>query len=92
MQRLTGIPGIGKKTAERLILELREKIQKLSSVLVASDTPLEPNQFQDLVSALSHLGYKQTEIDRALAFLKPKMNVQTQFEELLKQSLQFLRG
>ncbi len=92
VQRLTGIPGIGKKTAERLILELKEKIQKLSSVLVASDMPLEPDQFRDLVSALSNLGYKQTEIDRALVYVKPKINAQAKFEELLKQSLQFLRG
>jgi len=92
LQRLTSIQGIGKKTAERLILELKEKIQKLSSVVVASDMPLEPDQFRDLVSALSNLGYKQMEIDRALSYLKPKMNVQTKFEDLLKQSLQFLRG
>ena len=92
LQRLTAIQGIGKKTAERLILELKEKIQKLSSVLVAFDTPLEPDQFRDLVSALSNLGYKQMEIDRALSYLKPKMNVQAKFEDLLKQSLQFLRG
>lgn len=92
VQRLTSIQGIGKKTAERLILELKEKIQKLASVLIASDTPLEPNEFRDLVSALSNLGYKQTEIDRALSYVKPKMNVQTPFEDLLKQSLQFLTG
>ncbi|MBI3018101.1 MAG: Holliday junction branch migration protein RuvA, partial [Deltaproteobacteria bacterium] len=102
VQRLTAVQGIGKKTAERLILELKEKIQKLScvgdpSVLVASDTPLEPDQFRDLASALSNLGYKQMEIDRALSYLKPKMNVgsstlQAKFEDLLKQSLQFLRG
>ena len=97
LQRLTSIQGIGKKTAERLILELKEKIQKLSSVVVASDMPLEPDQFRDLVSALSNLGYKQMEIDRALSYLKPKMNVgsstlQAKFEDLLKQSLQFLRG
>ncbi|MBI3018353.1 MAG: Holliday junction branch migration protein RuvA [Deltaproteobacteria bacterium] len=92
LQRLTSIQGIGKKTAERLLLELKEKIQKLSSVVVASDMPLEPDQFRDLVSALSNLGYKQIEIDRALSYLKPKMNVQTKFEDLLKQSLQFLRG
>ena len=92
LQRLTSIQGIGKKTAERLILELKEKIQKLSSVVVASDMPLEPDQFRDLVSALSNLGYKQMEIDRALSYLKPKMNVGAKFEDLLKQSLQFLRG
>ncbi|OGP03063.1 MAG: Holliday junction DNA helicase RuvA [Deltaproteobacteria bacterium GWA2_38_16] len=92
IQRLSSIQGIGKKTAERLVLELKEKIKKLSSVIVATDTVSDSQVIHDLVSALSNLGYKQVEIDRALSQVRSRINEKSKFEELLKQSLHFLRA
>ncbi|MEO1085602.1 MAG: Holliday junction branch migration protein RuvA, partial [Acidobacteriota bacterium] len=56
LPRLNRIPGVGKKTAERMVLELREKVKDLApeTSLVASAP-----QDDDLVQALTNLGYKQ---------------------------------
>ncbi len=64
--RFVAIPGIGKKTAERVVLELKEKI----GVLEAVDAPRE----QELVArdALVELGYSLVEAERALASTDPK--------------------
>lgn len=58
-RRLTAIPGIGKKSAERIMLELKEKIQKLS-LSSNGEAPSTPHSVEDdLVSSLVNLGYKE---------------------------------
>jgi Holliday junction DNA helicase RuvA len=63
--RLVRIPGIGRKTAERVILELREPFAKLAS---APDSALAPraDASSDAAAALEALGYKPTEVRAAL--------------------------
>ena len=90
VNRLTSIQGIGKKTAERLVLEMKEKIRKISAVIYATDFPEKSDVVMDLSSALSNLGYKQIEIDRALGQLN--LNHTEKFEDLLKQTLKILRA
>jgi len=61
--RLTRVPGVGKKTAERLILELKDKI---ASLHVGTAEPQAPSpKRSDLLSALANLGYSSAEADRA---------------------------
>lgn len=61
--RLTRVPGVGKKTAERLILELKDKIAALHG---GSAEPQAPSPKRaDLLSALANLGYSSAEADRA---------------------------
>lgn len=61
--RLTRVPGVGKKTAERLILELKDKIAALH---VGTAQPQAPSPKRtDLLSALANLGYSTAEADRA---------------------------
>ncbi len=63
---LTRIPGIGKKTAERMVLELRDKLESFGVPAVATTaTPVE----EDVVSALVNLGYQRALAERALAKL-----------------------
>ena len=79
---LSQIPGIGKKTAERLILELKNKVQP------SELTPLQNNletQFDEVISALSTLGYQRGEIIRVLKN-KPE-TIQSQ-EEIVTYFLQ----
>jgi holliday junction DNA helicase RuvA len=60
LSKLTTIPGVGKKSAERIVLELRERVQKMS--LFASTTPQKSTRAsleEDLVSSLVNLGYKE---------------------------------
>lgn len=61
--RLTRVPGVGKKTAERLILELKDKIAALH---LGAPEPQAPSpKRSDLLSALANLGYSSAEADRA---------------------------
>jgi holliday junction DNA helicase RuvA len=64
--RLTRIPGIGKKTAERMVLELRDKVtvEKTGEIAAAAATsPIE----EDVLSALVNLGYQRAAAEKALA-------------------------
>jgi len=63
--RLTRIPGIGKKTAERMVLELRDKLSAptgAAEVSMAAASPIE----EDVLSALVNLGYQRAAAEKAL--------------------------
>src|SRR5579862_9007454 len=64
--RLTRIPGIGKKTAERMVLELRDKLPP-AGVGEAPAVPVLSAIEEDVLSALVNLGYQRTLAERALA-------------------------
>ena len=84
MGRLTGIPGVGKKTAERMALELKEKVDDLVLVPLGSG----PRGIrQDVLSALENLGYRPRDAERALDKVEDPAD---QFETLLKQTLRVL--
>lgn len=63
---LTRIPGIGKKTAERMVLELRDK---LDSFGVAAEQPASSPVEEDVISALINLGYQRPLAEKAMARL-----------------------
>ncbi len=67
VRRLTTIPGVGKKTAERMVLELRDKVQGLSPAGPASRAMPAPEADSDLVLALLQLGYKRTDVERVVS-------------------------
>jgi len=70
---LIKIPGVGKKTAERLIIEMRDKIDKAPLQVVAARADGGPGDPRSLaVDALVSLGYKLTEVKRLLAQIDPK--------------------
>jgi Holliday junction DNA helicase RuvA len=61
--RLTRVPGVGRKTAERLVLELRDAMQRQVSDATAISHG--DRHKQDLLAALTHLGYSRSEAERA---------------------------
>lgn len=63
--RLTKIPGIGRKTAERMVLELRDKLPFSGSATCAAQPPSRVEQ--DVLSALLNLGYPKPAAEKALA-------------------------
>jgi Holliday junction DNA helicase RuvA len=89
--KLSSIPGIGKKTAERLILELKDKAGKLDVSALpqagARGIPAE-DVIDDVVSALLNLGYKEPQVKKALGGLDAGGGAGV--EELLKQALKIL--
>ncbi len=90
--RLVAIPGIGKKSAERLILELQDKATAYA--VAAAITPTkgalskDENLHQDALSALVNLGYKETLAKRALINLP--VTPGSSLEDILKAALQVL--
>lgn len=63
--RLTRIPGIGKKTAERMVLELRDKLPETAPASVTAIPSLGAVE-EDVISALVNLGYQRAAAERAL--------------------------
>ncbi len=88
--RLTRIPGVGKKTAERLVLELKDKMQGLDAPSEAPSAP-RGGPKDDLLSALVHLGYSRPEAERA-AERALREDGGGRFEDLLRRSLRLLSG
>jgi len=84
--RLTRIPGVGKKTAERLVVELKDKMQDLPAAEAA--VPASPGAAtDDLVSALLHLGYSRPEAERGVERAL-RDHAGGRFEDLLRAALQ----
>lgn len=87
--RLTAISGIGKKTAERMILELKDKLLDLVDVPRSEERKLKKSLIsEDLISALINLGYNRSEIERKLERIELKDP--HNFQQSLKESLQIL--
>jgi Holliday junction DNA helicase RuvA len=89
--RLVSIPGIGKKTAERIVLELRDRLGQLA-VPVTATTPAGPPADRlrgDLVSALQNLGYHRAQAEKAVESTL-SASPHTAFEDALRQVLREL--
>jgi Holliday junction DNA helicase RuvA len=63
--RLTRIPGIGKKTAERMVLELRDKLPQAAPTAITAAPPVSAVE-EDVLSALVNLGYLRAAAEKAL--------------------------
>ncbi|MEA3545288.1 MAG: Holliday junction branch migration protein RuvA [Thermodesulfobacteriota bacterium] len=90
--RLIAIPGIGKKSAERLVLELQDKATAytVSASITATGNTLSgsDDSHKDALSALVNLGYKETLAKRALINLQ--LSPEAPLEDILKAALQVL--
>jgi len=90
---LTRISGVGKKTAQRLLLELRESMGRMLPSMgprgVVVNAPA--NQFSDLELALSGLGYKPKDIQNVLRTLKEDDDPSTDLQLLLRKALKLLQ-
>lgn len=84
--KLTKIPGIGKKTAERMVLELRDKLEDFGLVPAASPTsPIE----EDVLSALTNLGYQRPLAEKAVAAVAGNGKTQ-EFDTMFRDALGML--
>ncbi|GFO56013.1 Holliday junction ATP-dependent DNA helicase RuvA [Geomonas sp. Red276] len=91
LARLSAIPGIGKKTAERMVLELKEKVKKLGMAQPQpASAPVAAKQEvrDDVLSALINLGYKESVVQKAIAEIK--ISEDATVEAVLKQALKIL--
>jgi Holliday junction DNA helicase RuvA len=84
--RLTKIPGIGRKTAERMVLELKDKLEEFTAAPpLPAISPLE----DDVLSALANLGYQRAAAQRALA-VAARSAGSGNFDKLFRESLAVL--
>jgi len=95
LARLTSIPGVGRKTAERLVIELRDKVGALASgaaTTAADGTALQTSTddvFEDALSALVNLGYQRNAAEKALQ-QSAKEGTELSVQKLLRAALQRL--
>jgi Holliday junction DNA helicase RuvA len=90
LAKLSSVPGVGKKTAERLCLELKDKILKLD--LAHTPTATEPSAAISLSQAIRSLGYSKDQSDRAVAALEQDDLANLSLEVLIKKTLAYLTG
>jgi holliday junction DNA helicase RuvA len=89
--RLSTIAGVGKKTAERLTLEMKDKLADLALDMEHRPESASPEGFyDDALSALVNLGYKKPEAEKALKAIYNQNGKDASLEDLIKESLNIL--
>jgi Holliday junction DNA helicase RuvA len=92
--KLTAIPGVGKKTAERMLVELKDKVAAIlppgledstTNVMAQTGDPMR----EDVISALVNLGYQRSQAEKAVNAVLKQMP-DARFEALLKSALRSL--
>ena len=82
LARLTKIPGIGRKTAERMVLELRDKLPPAGTDQVQVIPSLSATQ-EDVLSALVNLGYQRSPAEKALSAVAKDGSFDAMFRAVL---------
>lgn len=89
--RIKKIPGVGTKTAERLVLELKSKVSRFAVAGPGTPTPVSPFPFrQEALLALQSLGYKEADAEKALEAVFKESGPPSALEELIRNALQLL--
>jgi Holliday junction DNA helicase RuvA len=88
VRRLVAVPGVGKKTAERMVLELAEKVAQFGAEAPGAPAAVSG---EDVVSALVNLGYRKAEAERAVDTIA-RTGAPADFGEYLKAALKRLTG
>ena len=93
LARLISVPGVGRKTAERIMVELRDKVSSLvpgHDVTEPVKTTADEAMIEDALSALLNLGYKKGVAQRAIENARKRLQGEITLESLLKESLRSL--
>ncbi len=92
VKKLSSVPGIGKRTAQRLTLELKDKVQRFANVKPGASRPTTGHgHLEDLDSALRNLGYRAKSVETLIDSLRPDADSMS-FEALLREALRRLNG
>lgn len=87
-RKLSSIPGVGKKTAERICLELRDKLTPPAGATPAA--PTRTSVDDDVQSALVNLGYRPKDAEVALEKARQELGGEAEFSAVLKRALRYL--
>ena len=90
LARLTRIPGVGRKTAERIVVELKDKLETVAMEAAEKPAPSSPEGVEaDVISALVNLGYDARAAETGVSEAKREAGA-ANFEKLLRNALQTL--
>jgi Holliday junction DNA helicase RuvA len=89
--RLTRIPGVGKKTAERVVLELKDRLPQPAAAEPAAAPHPDDDVRADLLSALVNLGYHRANVEKTVDKVLHAAENRS-FEALLRETLKLLIG
>lgn len=84
--RISLVPGVGKKTALRITMELQDKLDSKEKLLAAKSSP----EREDLISALQNMGFRRKEVERAVDQTLAAHKSGADFEKLLRDCLKRL--
>ncbi len=90
VKRLVGIPGIGKRTAERLVVDLQDKVRAAGGAAPAASPAPAQGPEVEAVSALVNLGYREADADRAVR--DAARDGVTDLAEMIRTALKTLSG
>ena len=90
---LTAIPGVGAKTAKRIIIELKDKFIKIGDENLGFKDDISPKIYDDALNALSSLGYSSQQSKKALIqIFKGKSDQVDSIESIIKAALKHING
>jgi Holliday junction DNA helicase RuvA len=89
--RLTRIPGVGKKTSERIIVELKDRLPKVEEPAASDTAPEAGDVRENVISALVNLGYQRAAVEKQVDGVLRKVETR-EFEPLLREVLKSLSG
>ncbi|MBI5542347.1 MAG: Holliday junction branch migration protein RuvA [Deltaproteobacteria bacterium] len=96
LPRLTKLHGVGKKTAERLVVELKDKVKPMliaaPALAAAAGGSLPGGLSSDLVSALVNLGYKEAQAEKAAEAATLKLGADAALDSLIREALRAARS
>jgi Holliday junction DNA helicase RuvA len=90
IEKLKSVPGLGPKTASRLVLELKDKLESMALQSAAGERPdllLKKSLGEDAISALINLGYRRQDAEAAVRRALGSLGAETTLEEVIKRAL-----
>lgn len=89
---ISTVPGVGRKTAERIILELKDKVSATAGAASVPVPGVDEQVISDVVSALSNLGYRSAEGQKAVRAVLKREDRPDDFQGIIRESLKILSG
>jgi len=89
---ISTVPGVGRKTAERIVLELKDKVVPAGEELATVAIGVEEQVISDVVSALANLGYPAAQSKKAVKNILEKEDRPEDFQSIIRESLKELSG
>jgi Holliday junction DNA helicase RuvA len=89
---ISTVPGVGRKTAERIVLELKDKVTSTGEELAPAASGVDEQIIADVVSALGNLGYPSAQSNKAVKSILEKEDRPDDFDGIIREALKELSG